>query len=51
MKVNKKIDHYEDCAQLFESVGRMHVVEAALTFFDMETLDDEPKMNPFLMHS
>ena len=43
--MNKKIDHYEDCAQLFESIGRMHVVEAALTFFDMETLDDEPKMN------
>ena len=44
IKVNK-IDHYEDCAQLFESVSRMHVVEAALTFFDMETLDDEQKMN------
>ena len=43
--MNKKIDYYEDCAQLFECVSRMHVVEAALKFFDMETLDDEPKMN------
>ena len=34
--------HYEDCEQLFNSVGRMYVIEAALTFFGMETVNDRP---------
>lgn len=44
-KVDLKVKHYEDCEQLVNSVGRMHVVEAALTFFNMDAKEDKPKKN------
>ena len=37
--VSKEMNELED----FKSVGRAHVMAAALTFFDMDATDEEPK--------
>lgn len=39
------VKHFEDCEQLFLSVGKCFTVEALLQFFDMETEEDRPKRN------
>ena len=44
-KVCQRVKHYEDCEQLFDSVGKMHIIEAALTFFGMEGRNDSPRKN------
>ena len=36
---------FEECEQLFLSVGRAYVVAAFLQFFGMSTLDDSPSHN------
>ena len=43
------VKHYEDCEQLFMSVGHCYLVEALLEFFKMEDVSNSPKQNsPFL---
>ena len=37
--------HYEECEQLFISVGRAYTVAALMKFFGMEAKDDSPKCN------
>ena len=37
--------HYEECEQLFISVGRAYTVAALMQFFGMETIDDSPNCN------
>ena len=47
--VTLDVKHYEDCEQLFMSVGRCYLVEALLDFFGMATVDGTPERNnPFL---
>ncbi len=41
--VTKDIKHYEDCEQLFLSVGRAYTVAALLHFFGMDSIDDPPQ--------
>ena len=41
--VTLDVKHFEDCEQLFISIGRSYTVEAFLEFFDMETLEDCPR--------
>ena len=41
--VTKDIKHYEDCEQLFLSVGRAYTVTALLHFFGMAGIDDPPQ--------
>jgi hypothetical protein len=36
------IKHYEDCEQLFISVGKSFIVAAILDFFHMKSIDDSP---------
>ncbi|XP_028407915.1 uncharacterized protein LOC114530546 [Dendronephthya gigantea] len=43
--VTVDIKHYEDCEQLFMSVGNCYLVEALLEFFKMENVNDSPKEN------
>jgi hypothetical protein len=46
--VTLDVKHFEDCEQLFLSVGRCYLVEALLDFFGMESVDGTPKRNdPF----
>jgi hypothetical protein len=40
--VTLDVKHFEDCEQLFISIGRSYTVEALLEYFEMETLDDCP---------
>ena len=37
--------HFEDCEQLFLSIGRCYTVEALVDFFNMETPDGHPTKN------
>jgi hypothetical protein len=47
--VTLDVKHYEDCEQLFMSVGHCYLVEALLEFFKMEDVSNSPKQNsPFL---
>ena len=39
------VKHFEDCEQLFFSVGRCYAVEALLQFFGMEKMTDKPTRN------
>ena len=40
------VKHFEECEQLFISIGRSYTVEAFLEFFDMETLESCPHKHP-----
>ena len=39
------VKHFEDCEQLFLSIGRCFTIEALLNFFNMETTDARPTRN------
>ena len=41
------VKHFEDCEQLFMSVGNCYLIEALLEFFKMDNINESPKMyNP-----
>ena len=51
MNVTVDVKHYEDCEQLFLSVGKCYVIEASLEFFQMETTKHKPAANgPHSVH-
>lgn len=39
------IKHFEDCEQLFMSVGHCHLIEALLEFFKMDNVNESPNEN------
>ena len=39
------VKHFEDCEQLFLTVGRCFTVSALVHFFNMENKDDHPTKN------
>ncbi|XP_028411476.1 uncharacterized protein LOC114534127 [Dendronephthya gigantea] len=39
------VKHFEDCEQLFMSVGNCYLIEALLAFFEMDNVDESPKEN------
>ena len=39
------IKHFEDCEQLFMSVGHCYLIEALLQFFKMDNVNESPKEN------
>ena len=42
------VKHFEDCEQLFMSVGHCYLIEALLEFFKMDNINELPKENdPF----
>ena len=43
--VTNDVKHYEDCEQLFLSIGKCFTVEALLEFFGMESKEDHIKRN------
>lgn len=43
--VTLDVKHFEDCEQLFISVGRCYTVAALLDFFSMDTVHDRPSRN------
>ena len=43
------VKHYEDCKQLFMSVGQSYLVEALLEFFKMEDVSKLPKENSLFL--
>lgn len=43
--VTVDVKHYEDCEQLFYSIGKCFVVEALLEFFQMEDTKHKPAVN------
>ena len=43
--VTQDVKHYEDCEQLFISVGRSFTIEALIQFFNMENKDGRPTKN------
>ena len=43
--VTRDVKHFEECEQLFLSVGRAYAVAAFLQFFGMSALDDSPSHN------
>jgi hypothetical protein len=43
--VTADVKHYEDCEQLFFSVGRCYVVEALMEFFQMADAKHQPSAN------
>ena len=43
--VTVDVKHFEDCEQLFLSIGRSFTIEALLNFFNMETMDARPTRN------
>lgn len=43
--VTNDVKHYEDCEQLFLSIGKGFAVEALLEFFGMESKEDRIKRN------
>jgi hypothetical protein len=49
--VTEDVKHYEDCEQLFLSIGRCYTVEALLQFFKMSTPNEIPKENRPPYHS
>ena len=49
--VTVDVKHYEDCEQLFFSVGKCYVVEALMEFFQMVDAKHEPTANsPHSVH-
>ena len=47
-KVTIDVKHFEDCEQLFMSVGHCYLIEALLQFFKMGNINELPKENnPF----
>ena len=47
-KVTIDVKHFEDCEQLFMSVGHCYLIEALLQFFKMDNINELPKENkPF----
>lgn len=41
------VKHFEDCEQLFMSVGNCYLIEALLAFFNMDNINESPKIqNP-----
>ena len=47
-KVTIDVKHFEDCEQLFMSVGHCYLNEALLQFFKMDNINELPKENnPF----
>ena len=45
------VKHFEDCEQLFISIGRCHLIEALLHVFGMDTMDGTPERNDPLLRS
>lgn len=43
--VTNDVKHYEDCEQLFLSIGKCFTMEALLEFFPMESKEDRIKRN------
>lgn len=43
--VTQDVKHFEECEQLFISVGRAYTVAALLQFFQIETTEGSPKCN------
>ena len=43
--VTRDVKHFEECEQLFLSVGRAYAVAAFLQFFGMSALDGSPSHN------
>lgn len=43
--VTLDVKHYEDCEQLFMSVGHCYLIEALLEFFKIENVDESPIAN------
>jgi hypothetical protein len=43
--VSQDVKHYEECDQLFTSVGCSYTVAAFLEFFEMDTTEDKPGCN------
>ena len=39
------VKHFEDCEQLFMSVGHCYLIEALLEFFKMDNINELPKEN------
>ena len=39
------VKHFEDCEQLFMSIGHCYLIEALLQFFKMENINESPKEN------
>ncbi len=39
------VKHFEDCEQLFMSVGHCYLIEALLQFFNMDNVNESPKSN------
>ena len=49
--VTQDVKHYEDCEQLFMSVGKCFTIEALVKFFNMANKDGNPANNrPPLFH-
>ena len=40
--VTKDVKHYEDCEQLFLSLGKCFTIEALIQFFGLESQDSPP---------
>ena len=38
------VKHFEDCEQLFMSVGNCYLIEALLAFFNMDNINESPKI-------
>ena len=50
--VTMDVKHFEDCEQLFLSVGGCYIIEAMLEFFQMDDVDQRPMKNyPFAPNS
>lgn len=51
----KKVhDSYEGCEEFFVSIGKSYIITAAIQFFDMQDLNDQPKKYIFpknIMHA
>ena len=43
------VKHFEDCEQLFLSVGRCYIIEAMLEFLQMDDVDQHPMKNTPLL--
>ena len=43
--MTEDVKHFEDCEQLFMSVGRCYLIEALLHFFEMDNVNEPSKKN------